>query len=255
MIGAMKTYKFKLYSAKRNKKLHRQINAAALAWNHCVALTRRYYKSFGKSLPKFKPQKHLTKLKTRTPYVYLTEIGSQALQEVTDRLYKSYERFFNARKNGEKYGLPGFRKVRKYKSFTLKQTGYKLLPDNEVMICGQKYKYFKSREIEGKIKTLTVKRDSVNDLWLCFSVEAKVSNVVNSRPGHPVGFDFGLETYLTGSDGQSIESPEFFKHNLKEVKRLNRILSRKQQGSNNRNRAKRDLARLYRSNQFFMKIS
>ena len=94
MIEAMKTYKFKLYSAKRNKKLHRQINAAALAWNHCVALTRRYYKRFGKSLPKFKLQKHLTKLKTRKPYAYLTEIGSQALQEVTDRLYKSYERFF-----------------------------------------------------------------------------------------------------------------------------------------------------------------
>lgn len=136
----MKTYKFKLYSAKRNKKLHRQINAAALAWNHCVALTRRYYKMFGKTLPKFKLQKHLTKLKTRTPYAYLTEIGSQALQKVTDRLYKSYERFFNARKNGEKYGLPGYRKVRKYKSFTLKQAGYKLLPGNEVVICGQKYK-------------------------------------------------------------------------------------------------------------------
>lgn len=246
MIEVMKTYKFKLYSAKRNKKLHRQINVAALAWNHCVALTRRYYKRFGKSLPKFKLQKHLTKLKTRTPYAYLTEIGSQALQEVTDRLYKSYERFFEARKNGEKYGLPGFRKVRKYKSFTLKQAGYKLLSGNEVVICGQKYKYFKSREIEGKIKTLTVKRDSVNDLWLCFSVEAEVPNVVNSRPGHPVGFDFGLETYLTGSDGQRIESPEFFKQNLKEVKRLNRILSRKQQGSNNRDRAKRDVARLYR---------
>lgn len=114
------------------------------------------------------------------------------------------------------------------------------------MICGQKYKYFKSREIGGKIKTLTVKRDSVNDLWLCFSVESEVQNTINSRSGHPVGFDFGLETYLTGSDGQRIESPEFFKQNLKEVKRLNRILSRKQQGSNNRNRAKRDLARLYR---------
>ena len=114
------------------------------------------------------------------------------------------------------------------------------------MICGQKYKYFKSREIEGRIKTLTVKRDSVNDLWLCFSVEAEVPDAVNSRPGHPVGFDFGLETYLTGSDGQTIESPEFFKQNLKEVKLLNRILSSKQQGSNNWHRAKRDLARLHR---------
>ena len=246
MISVMKTYKFKLYSAKRNKKLHRQINAAGLAWNHCVALTRRYYKMFGKTLPKFKLQKHLTRLKTRTPYAYLREIGPQALQEVTDRLYKSYERFFNAKKTGERCALPGFRKVRKYKSFTLKRAGYKLLPGNELMICGQKYKYFKSREIEGRIKTLTVKRDSVNDLWLCFSVEAEVPDAVNSRPGHPVGFDFGLETYLTGSDGQTIESPEFFKQNLKEVKLLNRILSSKQQGSNNWHRAKRDLPRLHR---------
>ena len=60
--------------------------------------------------------------------------------------------FFDAKKNGEKSGLPGFKKVRKYKSFTLKQAGYKLLDGNEPVICGQKYKYFKSREIEGKIK-------------------------------------------------------------------------------------------------------
>ena len=33
----MRTYKYKLLSAKRNQKLHRQINAGALAWNHCVA--------------------------------------------------------------------------------------------------------------------------------------------------------------------------------------------------------------------------
>ncbi len=77
MIEVMKIYKFKLYRSKRNKKLHRQFNAAALAENHCVALTRRYYKGFGKSLPKFKLQKHRSGLKVRTPYTYLTEIGSQ----------------------------------------------------------------------------------------------------------------------------------------------------------------------------------
>jgi hypothetical protein len=29
-----------------------------------------------------------------------------------DRLFKSYERFFDGRKKGERVGLPGFRKVR-----------------------------------------------------------------------------------------------------------------------------------------------
>ena len=134
----------------------------------------------------------------------------------------------------------------KYKSFTLKQAGYKLLDGNELVICGQKYKYFKSREIEGKIKTLTVKRDSVNDLWLCFAVEDEAANQVLPRLGNAVGLDFGLKTYLTGSDETTIESPEFFKQNLKAVKRLHRILSRKQKGSANYRRAQRDLARLYR---------
>ena len=34
----MKTFKFKLYQSHRNRKLHRQINAAGLAYNHCVKL-------------------------------------------------------------------------------------------------------------------------------------------------------------------------------------------------------------------------
>ena len=161
----MRTYKYKLLSAKRNKKLHRQINAGALAWNHCVAFTRRFYRFYGKSVSENALKKHLTKLKKREPYGYLSfvkcflrafsdlrEMGSQALQDVVERLYRSYKRFFDAKKNGEKCGLPGFKKVRKYKSFTLNQTGYKLLDGNELVICGQKYKYFKSREIEGKIK-------------------------------------------------------------------------------------------------------
>lgn len=84
MTKAIKTYKFKLYAAKRNKKLHRQINAAGLAYNHCIALHKRYWKLYHKSLNKFALQKHLTKLKKIERFSYLKEIGSQALQDVTD---------------------------------------------------------------------------------------------------------------------------------------------------------------------------
>ena len=59
----MRTYKYKLLSAKRNKKLNRQINAGALAWNHCVAVTRRFYRFYGKSVSENALKKHLTKLK------------------------------------------------------------------------------------------------------------------------------------------------------------------------------------------------
>ena len=42
-------------------------------------------------------KKHLTKLKKRVPYGYLREMGSQALQDVVERLYRSYKRFFHER--------------------------------------------------------------------------------------------------------------------------------------------------------------
>lgn len=242
----MKTYKFKLYRAKRNKKLHRQINAAALAWNHCFALTKRYYRMFGKSLSEYAVKKHLTHLKKRKPFAYMKELDAQALQETVERLFKSYKRFFEGRKKGERCGFPKFKKVRKFKSFTLKQAGYKVLEGNELIIRGQKYKYHQSREIQGKIKTVTIKRDALGDLWVCFAVE-EVENQVLPRLGHSVGLDFGLKTYLTASNGQTIESPEFFKLNIRKVKKANKALSRKVEGSNNWYRAKRDLARLHRS--------
>ncbi len=117
----LKTYKFKLYKSKHNKKLHRQINAAGLTYNHCIALHRRYYRLYKKSLKKARLQKHLTKLKRIAKFSYLLEFGSQAVQDVADRIEFGYQKFF--RKENKR--PPKFRKVSKTKSFTLKQAGWK----------------------------------------------------------------------------------------------------------------------------------
>ena len=90
----MITYRFKLYNSKRNRKLHRQINAAGLVYNHCIALHKRYYKIFGKSLNMYQLQKHLTKLKGISRFAYIKEIGSQVVQEITQRIDRAYKLFF-----------------------------------------------------------------------------------------------------------------------------------------------------------------
>ena len=61
----MKTFCFKLYHSDHNNELMRQINAAGLIYNHCIALHKRYYNLYGKYLDKSKLQKHLVKLKKR----------------------------------------------------------------------------------------------------------------------------------------------------------------------------------------------
>ena len=42
------TFKYRLYRSKRDKHLIEQIEVAASIWNHSVALTRRYYRIYGK---------------------------------------------------------------------------------------------------------------------------------------------------------------------------------------------------------------
>ena len=90
----MKTYCFKLYKAKRNRKLHKVINIAGIIYNHCIALHKRYYRLFKKSLNIYKLQKHLTKLKKIGKFSYFKEVGSQAIQDITQRIDRAYKLFF-----------------------------------------------------------------------------------------------------------------------------------------------------------------
>ena len=172
----------------------------------------------------------MTKLKKITKYSHWNLVGSQAIQDISERISRAYALFFRNLKHNIKTAPPCFKKIRKYKSFTLKQAGYKYTnQDNSIIIQKQKYRFFKSREIEGKICTVTVKRDSLGDIYIYF-VCRNDENKVLARTGKSVGFDFGLKTFLTASDGQDIESPLFFRRNGSAIAKANRRLARKKQG-------------------------
>lgn len=241
----MKTYVFKLYHAKRNRRLHQTIDVAGCIWNHLIALHRRYYRRYRKSLNVVRLQLHITKLKRTKRFAFWNSLGSQAIQDVAQRIDRAYKLFFRNLKHGIKTSPPNFRAVKKYRSFTLKQAGWKLLSGNRIVIMGKEYKYFKSREIAGKVKTVTVKRDAVGDLWLFFVVEEELVPV-EVRSGEIVGLDFGLKTFLTTSKGDRWENPLFFRRNANLLKILSQKLSRKEPGSNNRKKARLALARAYR---------
>jgi putative transposase len=242
------TYRYKLYRSKKNKHLHQTINLAGKAYNHCIALHKRYYRLTRKHLNPFALMAHLTRLKRRPGYKWLALIPSQALQDIVQRIEKGYQLFFRNLRHGIKTAPPTFRKIAKFKSYTLKQAGWKLLGGNRIRIGGHIYKFAFDRPLTGQIKTVTIKRDLLNELYLCFSLEV---DDFQPQPlsGNMAGFDFGLKTFMTVSDSTGtyrIESPEFFKQELDEIKAANRALARKQPGSNHRKQAKRTLAKAHR---------
>jgi len=120
------TFRYKLLAAKRQKHLHRLVDVAAQIWNHSIALHRIYYRIYRKSLGRNRLQAHIAKLK-RQRFPHWRELNSQAAQQVADRIEIGYRMFFDAHKVG-KNGTrrPTFRKVSRFRSFTLKQTGWKL---------------------------------------------------------------------------------------------------------------------------------
>ena len=244
----VKTFKFKLFYAKRNKKLHWQINAAGLAYNHCIALHKRYWKLYHKSLNVYALQKHLTKLKKMPRFAYLREIGSQALQDVTQRIDKAYKLFWRNLEHKCKTAPPSFKKVRKYKSYTLKQAGWKLDEEHgAIYIAKQKYRYAMSRHIEGKVQTVTIKRDTLGDIYIYFVCELPDSKI-ETRTGKSVGFDFGFkgEMLVAEDPDEDVKAPSFFRKTKSKIARTSRKLSSKRMRSNNRSRARLELARLHR---------
>ena len=245
MRTVVKTYKFKLYKNKKNKHLHDGINIAASVWNYCIAMHRRYYRVYGKHLSANRLMKHITKVK-KTRHPEWQALGSQAIQDVVQRVDRSYKAFFNhvKQKRHGKKSPPSFKKNSRYSSFTLKQAGYSFQPGNKVTIMGWEYKYCKSRPIEGTIKTVTVKRNTLEEIYLIVVTKQECSDIY-PRAGKAVGVDFGLKHFLNLDDGSVIDSPQWYKDSLKELRAAHREVSRCQKGSRNRRRAIQHLEHVY----------
>ena len=243
---------YKLYRSKKSKHLHRQINVGGAMHNHAIALYKRFYRMYKAYPSRSTMQQHLAKLARLPKYAWWVQLGSQARQKLVERIDQGYQRFFQNvkdRKAGlttRKIGPPTFRQIAKAKSFTLTQAGWKLLGGNLLRIGTVVYKFAKSREIEGTIKTVTIKRDALGELYVYFSCLRDPEPTPRVMTGKSAGFDFGLTTYLTGSDMTQHQAPQPFKAALRHLRKANRQLSRKAVSSHNRRKANRHLARVHR---------
>ena len=245
----MRTLTVKLYGSDDFGYLSDMINIAGIIYNTALTIIQDHYTETGKLMDKYELQKQLRGLRNVDENHHWRYVGSQAVQEITDRIYRAYRLFFTNREKGVKCSPPRRRKVKKYKSVTYKQAGYKFLPDGRISINGHIYRYWDSYDglLERiKIKTVTVKRNILGEFFVYVTTDSPVTMIETRDRRGEVGMDFGLKMFLTLSDGSVIRSPEFFRQGVNEVRKASRALSRKVMGSNGYNRA---LKALYRKHQ------
>ena len=247
-----RTEKYQIREHPQNMRLGNMLNDLADVHNHFLALENRYYRIYGKYAGRYRLQPHLTKLLQRTKK-HWAWIPRDTLDAVIIRLHIAWERFFDF----PHVGRPKFKKRDKYRSAKF-QSGY-LLEEGRVRLsfkawdessqcfkfCKRWFSFHHHRDWKGEVCYIQILRDAVGTYYL-YVVPDDTSKEVLPATGESVGVDFGMDTYLTLNTGEKIQSPQFLKQSLTELRKLNKSLSRKVKGSQNWWRAIRELARLYR---------
>ncbi len=190
-----------------------------------------------------KQHKLLNSLK-KTEFPWMYETSKCAPQEALRDLHTAFKNFYRGLKSGKKIGFPRFKRRGIKDSFRLTGTirfherVIQLPRIGKVRIKEKKESYY-----NGRILSVTVRRQA-NRWFVSVTVEENILDPQLVR-GAPVGVDLGVKTLATLSDGTTFVNPRAIGKRLRKLRQLHRALSRKEKGSNNRQKAKLRLAKMY----------
>ena len=246
----MRNTTHKLFHDESLKYLHDDLNIIGVVRNHFIALSMRYYRRYGKGLSYKKLSKHLTKLKKLEKHEHWNIPYSWALQNMLKRLAQSFREMKTLGR-----GHPQFKACKKHKGMTFdggqaplekvldKQKHERNHPTYRIRLNRRWYRFALHRAIEGEILRVQVTRDALGDVYITLT-EDFTEIRYEPKTGKAEGFDFGIKDFLTTSDGTRKTSPMFYKHNAEKLAIAQREHSRKVKGSNNRERARKQVARI-----------
>src|SRR5665811_793300 len=166
------------------------------------------------------------------------EVHSQVLQNALKRVERSFKNFFNG------FGYPRFQGIDRYNSFTFPQKGFELKDGKLSLSKIGNIRITLHREIEGTIKTCTIKKD-VDQWYVTFSCDIDIP-VIPVEIKTKTGIDVGLKALLTMSNGSQIEPPKFLQESEDKLTQEQKRLSRKRLRSHNRNNQRVVVSKVHR---------
>src|SRR5699024_2140649 len=104
-------------------------------------------------------------------------------------------------------------------------------------------KFAKSREVDGRILNVTVRREPTGKYFVSILVETEVKEWPKTNSS--VGIDVGIKEFAVLSDETIYKNPKFLRTLEKKLKKAQRILSRRQKGSSNWHKQRIKVARLH----------
>jgi putative transposase len=231
----LRATKYKIYpTLEQRQHLAQSFGCCRFAWNYALNLTNETYKATGKGLGRFAIQKEITNLKKE--HEWMKEPYSQCLQVVALNLSRAFINFFEGRA-----AYPQFKSKHRNQSISYPQN---------VSIVEDGIKFPKMgivharlhRPIDGAIRTVTVSMNASCQYFASVLVDDGEDIPEKTAEGKAVGIDLGLTHFAIRDDGSKFDNPRWLAKHEKNLRAKQKRLSRRQKGSNNRNKTRKQVA-------------
>lgn len=249
----MRNYKFRLYpNLDQEYKLQNNLNVCKWVYNKFVEQAQ---KSF---LSRNDMNYILTELKQSESWLY--QYHSKMLQMVSTQLEGAEKALIELNKKGYKTGQLRFARYNEFRTFTYNQSGFKLNNNKLFLSKIGDIRIKKHRDTPDNIKQVIVTKSKSGKWHACITCELVKMNLPKINFLKSVGIDVGIKSFAYDSDNHSTPNPLNLKKMLKPLVRVQRKVSRRKKGSNNRLKAIQHLQRIHerivnRRNDFQHKLS
>ena len=238
----LKAYKYRIYPNEEQEiQLNKTFGCTRFIYNQMLADRIKSYEE-NKDLD-IKIIKYPTPAQYKKEYEWLKEVDSLALANAQMNLDKAYKNFFR----DKSVGFPKFKsKKDNHKSYTTNnQNGTIYIENNRIKIPKLKsmIKIKQHREFVGLIKSCTISQNPSGKYFISILVDTE--NIQLPKLDTKVGIDLGIKEFAITSDGEMFSNPKWLNKSEKRLRKLQKDLSRKQKGSNNRRKDRLKVAKLH----------
>ena len=226
-----KGIKFRIYPSREQQNLINQtLGCCRLIYNKGLSL-RNEADENGNKIGYSQTSAMLTEMKKCEDFAFLKVVDSIALQQSLRDLDRGFVNFFQKRASH-----PTFKsKHNRHQSYRTINQG-----DN-IRIVGRYIKLPKlgfvkirqSMEV-GKINNVTIEHTPTGKYFAVLNVDFEPQPRVNN--GGVIGIDVGIKEFYSDSNGNVVPNPKYLEKSMRKLIREQRKLSRKEKGSNNRNK-------------------
>ncbi len=220
-----KVFEYRLRPNRQQKQLLMNVLVGSCQmYNDALAEWKEYFETTGKYLSLYTQDKGYNK------ETYL-DLPAVVVDQTLKRLHRALDRFFKFRKQGKPCGFPRFKTANRWHSIEFRDKGNSLQGSyfQASKLCGGKIRTVVHRPLEGEFRfARIVKRPSGWYLQCVCEVESKPLE----STGRVIGLDMGIKALVADSEGNIIPHPQHLKKELKNLAHSQRLLSRKQKGSN-----------------------